>query len=81
MDFWKKSGYNYANFAELPLENLLLLLPALSRGDIIEWLAWNDRNGIYNDEQSLKELGNVMSRDEGIEIMIRQIEDGRPVLP
>lgn len=79
MNFWKNSGYSYANFAELPLEKVVLLIPAMSRDDIINWLSWNDRNGIYRDEQSLKELGNVMSRDEGIEIMIRQIEDGRAI--
>ena len=80
MNFWKNSGYSFADFAELPLEKIVFLLPAMSREDIIEWLSWNDRNGIYSDEQSLKELGNVMSRDEGIEIMIRQIEEGRPVI-
>jgi len=78
MNFWKESGYSFADLAELPLENMLVLIPAMSREDIIEWLCWNDHNGIYRDEQSIKELGNVLSRDEGIEIMVRQIEDGRP---
>lgn len=52
---------------------------ALSRKDIIEWLSWNDHNGIYDDERSLKELGNIMSREQGIEIMIRQIEESRVI--
>ena len=80
MNFWKNSGYSFADIADIPLEKLLLIIPAMSREDIIEWLSWNDRNGIYQDEQSLKELGNVMTLDEGIEIMIRQIEDGRAVI-
>jgi hypothetical protein len=79
MNFWKKSGYGYADIAGIPLENLLLLIPAMSREDIIDWLSWNDGNGIYCDEQSLKELGNIMTRDEGIEVMIRQIEEGRAI--
>lgn len=77
MSFWKKSGYSYADISEIPLENLLLLIPAMSRANIIDWLSWNDPNGIYNDKQSLKELGNLMTRDEGIEIMLRQIEESR----
>lgn len=44
-----------------------------SRETIINWLQWNDRNGIYTDEQSLKEFGKILSREEGIEIMTHQI--------
>lgn len=44
-----------------------------SREDIIEWLKWNDPNGIYRDQESLDELGNVMSYHEGVEILINQI--------
>jgi len=75
MSFWKNSSYSFADFAEIPLDNLLLLIPAMTRQDIVCWLAWNDPNGIYQDNQSLKELGNIMTRDEGIEIMLRQIEE------
>lgn len=44
-----------------------------SRKDLIEWLTWNDPNGIYNDEQSMDELGNILTYEEGVEIMINQI--------
>jgi hypothetical protein len=44
-----------------------------SRKDLIEWLTWNDSNGIYNDEQSMSEIGNIMTYNEGVEIMINQI--------
>jgi len=77
MNFWKISGFSYGDIAEIPLEKLLLLIPAMSREDIVNWLSWNDHKGVYTDEHSLKELGNIMTRDEGIEIMIRQIEDSR----
>jgi len=77
MSFWKKSGYSYQSIVEIDEVNLLALINAMSRADIIEWLMWNDPNGIYNDEQSLKELGNKMSKEEGIEIMLRQAEENR----
>jgi hypothetical protein len=57
--------------------DLIILLNSLTREDITEWLIWNDPNGIYSDEQSLKEMGNIMSREEGLEIMHRQIEENR----
>ena len=44
-----------------------------SRIDLIEWLCWNDRNGVYKDEESLCEFGNTVSKDEAIEIITRQI--------
>jgi hypothetical protein len=77
MSFWENSHYSFADFVEISMEKMLLLIPAMTRKDIIAWLSWNDPNGIYRDEQSLKELGNIMTRDEGIEIMIRQIEESR----
>lgn len=80
MSFWTTTEYTYHSFADLSEEKLILLINALSRQDIIEWLSWNDRNGIYNDEQSLKELGNIMSREEGIEIMLRHIEESKSTL-
>jgi hypothetical protein len=77
MSFWKNSGYSYQSLTEISEENLILLVNAMTREDLIEWLNWNDPNGIYQDEQSLKELGNVMSREEGIEILLRQAEENR----
>ena len=58
---------------------LLILINRLTREDIIEWLMWNDPNGIYSDEQSLKELGNIMEREEGMEIMLRQAEENKVI--
>jgi len=50
-------------------------IDTLSRNDIVDWLQWNDPNGIYNDKLSMKELGSIISRNEGIEIMTRLIEE------
>ncbi|WP_177183489.1 hypothetical protein [Olleya namhaensis] len=44
-----------------------------SRLELIDWLCWNDRNGIYRDEDSISEMDNILGRNEAIEIMSRQI--------
>lgn len=35
---------------------------------LLEWLQNNDRNGIYRDEDSIKELGNICSLEYAREI-------------
>lgn len=80
MSFWKKTGYPYIKIVEIAEPELILLINGLSREDIIEWLMWNDPNGIYSDEQSFKELGNIMSREESIEILLRQAEENKIIL-
>ena len=80
MSFWKNSGYEYKDIVDIPLEKLILLVNSMTRQDIIEWLSWNDPNGVYSDDQSLKELGNMMGRDEGLEILLRQVEENRVVV-
>jgi len=77
MSIWKDTSIKYQDLIDLPEERLLMLVNGMSRQDVIDWLSWNDRNGIYRDEQSLKELGNIMSKEEGIEILLRQIEENR----
>ena len=58
---------------ELRGEALETELNSWSRLDLIERLSWNDRNGVYKDEESLQEFGNIVSKEEAIEIMTRQI--------
>jgi hypothetical protein len=79
MAFWETSGYKYVDLVDLPTEKLLFLINSMTRHNLIDWLSWNDRNGVYNDEQSMRELGNLMTREEGVEIMIRQIEESRAI--
>ena len=79
MKFWENTGYKFGDLVDLPFENLIILINSMDRQDIVKWLMWNDPNGIYNDELSLKELGNIMSRNEGIEILLRQIEENRVI--
>jgi hypothetical protein len=67
----KKNGnykYIFMNEGQLRTE-----LEKWNRQDLINWLKWNDPNGIYDDTQSLVEIGCLMTYEEGIEIMIEQI--------
>lgn len=77
MSFWRTSGLQYQDLNNLDTDKLLLLVNSMNRCDLIDWLSWNDPNGIYRDDQSLKELGNVMSREEGVEILLRQILENK----
>lgn len=50
-----------------------------TREQLIQWLSWNDPNGVYTDQDSLAEFGNIMSIEEGREIMLAQIKEGRSI--
>jgi hypothetical protein len=73
--FWKKEEFSYIRIVEISKEELNIITKCLSRIDIIEWLMWNDPNGVYSDESSLREFGQIMTREEGLEIMLRQAEE------
>lgn len=63
-EYLRLSSWN-DRLLKLPREELLKELESCSRETLIEWLRWNDPNGIYTDELSMKEFGNVMGREEG----------------
>jgi hypothetical protein len=65
----------FRKFLEMPEQELREKVNQLARTEIIDWLSWNDRNGVYRDQDSLAEFGNVMGLEEGREIMLRQILD------
>jgi hypothetical protein len=77
--FWKENNYPYIRVVEITAQELEKLVSGLTREDLIEWLIWNDRNGVYSDEDSLREFGAVMTREEGSEIMLRQAEENRVI--
>ena len=60
---------------ELSVDKLQIELNSWPREDLIDWLVWNDRNGIYRDEDSLREIGNILGKTEAISIITRQILD------
>jgi hypothetical protein len=69
----EKLKHPYYKLMELSGDTLQLELNFWSREDLIEWLSWNDRNGVYKDEDSLREFDSILSKEEAIEIIIRQI--------
>lgn len=69
----KKLKHPNYQIMELSGEILEVELNSWSREDLIEWLVWNDRNGVYRDEDSLREFDNVLGKAEAISIIIKQI--------
>lgn len=69
----EKLKHPYYRLMELKGEALEAELNSWSRLELIEWLCWNDRNGVYRDEQSLQEFDNILGKEEAIEIITRQI--------
>lgn len=67
--------YKHPNYRIIFLNEVQLReeLKSWNRSDLISWLKWNDPNGVYDDHQSLQELGNIMTHQEGIEIIIKQV--------
>jgi hypothetical protein len=71
----EKLQHPFYKLMELRDDALKIELNSWSRLDLIEWLCWNDRNGVYKDNESLQEFGNTVSKEEAIEIITRQISE------
>lgn len=71
----EKLKHPYYKLMEMHGDVLNAELNSWSRLDLIDWLCWNDRNGVYRDEDSIRELGNIVSKDEAVEIIVRQITE------
>lgn len=71
----EKQRHPYYKIMELKGDFLVKELNTWSRLDLIEWLSWNDKNGVYKDDQSLKEFGNILGKEEAIEIIVKQINN------
>jgi len=71
----EKLKHPYYKLMLLRGDNLEAELNSWTRLDLIEWLFWNDRNGVYKDNESLQEFGNTVSKEEAIEIITRQITE------
>jgi hypothetical protein len=72
----EKLRHPYYQIMELSRDELKIKLNSWARLDLIDWLSWNDRNGVYRDEDSLLEMGNILGKKEAIEIITRQISEG-----
>jgi len=71
----EKLRHPYYKLMELSGDKLQCELNSWTRQGLIEWLSWNDRNGVYKDEDSLKEFGNTLSKEEAIRIITNQITE------
>lgn len=72
----EKTKHPFYTIMDLQGDILFNELNSWSRLDLIEWLCWNDANGVYKDEESLAEFDNILNKEEAIEIMTRQITEG-----
>ncbi len=71
-----KLAHPFYRIMELPAKELKAKIASMSREEIINWLKWNDPNGVYSDSDSLREFGEIISKKEGETIMLRQILEG-----
>jgi len=44
----------------------------MNREELINWLCWNDPNGVYRDEDSMREGMDVLSYEEAYELYLNQ---------
>ena len=69
----RKLRHPYYRIMDLPKRELKVKIAAMRREEIINWLNWNDSNGVYSDKDSINEFGTIMSKKECEKIMLRQI--------
>lgn len=72
----RKLNDPYYKIMDLRGDDLKIKLDSWTRLELIEWLCWNDSNGVYKDEDSLREFDNILEKEEAIEIITRQIAEG-----
>jgi len=60
---------------ELEHDELNKELQSWDRSKLIEWLRWNDNNGVYDDAASMREFGNILEKNDAINIILKQILD------
>lgn len=71
----EKLNHPYYSLMERKGEELNEKLNSLSRLELIDWLCWNDRNGVYSDEDSLREFGNTLTKERAMEIITEMISE------
>lgn len=71
----EKLNHPYYRIMELKGEELYEKLNSWSRLELINWLCWNDRNGVYLDEDSFREFGEILTKKRAIGIIINIITE------
>ena len=54
MKTFLKYNLSFESLIDTPNKILAKFLKDASREEIVTWLSWNDKNGIYTDKESLK---------------------------
>lgn len=73
----RKLSHPYYKIMELKGDELKNTLLQWSRTELIEWLSWNDHNGVYRDEQCLQEFGEIITKELAMEMMMNQITENQ----
>jgi len=73
----RKLRHPYYKIMELKGDELKNTLLQWSRTELIEWLSWNDHNGVYRDEQCLHEFGEIITKELAMEMMMNQITENQ----
>ncbi len=71
----RKLRHPFYKIMELEHDELKKELQLWERSKLIEWLSWNDKNGVYDDVESMREFGNILEKDDAINIILNQILD------
>lgn len=71
----EKLSHPYYRIMELKGDEQHNQLNSWSRSELIDWLCWNDRNGVYTDDDSLREFGNILSKERAIYIITEMINE------
>lgn len=71
----EKLIHPYYRIMELKGDALNEKLNSWSRLELIDWLCWNDCNGVYTDEDSLREFGNILTKERAVEIITQMISE------
>lgn len=64
---------NYRICTMSPVE-IIEELTTWSRDEMIAWLCWNDPLGIYTDKEMVLEYGDILWRNQAVELILYKIE-------
>jgi hypothetical protein len=80
MTTFDKYGLTFYSIMDATDEVLNNFFNDATREELIEWLSWNDGNGVYNDEDHMNEFDCIMTKYDAIENMKNQILPNRVLL-
>lgn len=70
---WMEAHVSERGPAWLELQRRRLL--TWTRDELIDWLRWNDRNGIFSDRDSELEGMNPITAEEAVAMIMKHVEE------